>query len=168
MYGLKPDVFDITKFVNELPLHDMISGNYTSPCISKDKGKRSANSSTDLMQLVRKACSVLQPQKGLQAQNSAEIDNGCIRSDSTGLITANSAVGQADGDKGDNCTPLLLSSDEVSLDFLRITKKIRICIDNEKYNPIRPMDYFFSLFLILIAAKVKLYIIAQFNSLFFY
>lgn len=120
MYGLKPDVFDITKFVNELPLHDLISGNYTSPCISRDKGTRSASSSNDLMHLVRKACSVLQPQKGLQSQNSAEIDNGCIRSDSTSLITANFALGQADGDKRDNCTPLLLSSNEVSLDSFRI------------------------------------------------
>lgn len=117
MYGLKPDVFDITKLVNELPLHDLLSGNYTSPTISKDKGKKSASSNNDLMQSVRKACSVLQAQKGLQVQNCPEIDNSCIRSDSTGLITVNSTVGQTDVDKGDNCTPLLLSPDEVSLDF---------------------------------------------------
>lgn len=110
MYGLKPDVFDVTKLINELPLHDLISGNYTSPCISKDKGKKSASSNSDLMQSVRKACSVIQAQKGLQAQNCAENDNSSIRSDSTGLITVNSAVGQINVD---NCTPLRLSSDEV-------------------------------------------------------
>lgn len=114
MYGLKPDAFDITKFVSELPLHDLLSGNYSSPCISKDKGKKSASSNNDLMQSVRKACSVLQTRRGLPIQNSTEIDNSCNRSDSTSLITVNSAVGQTDVE--DNCTDLL-SSGEVSLEL---------------------------------------------------
>ncbi|XP_042007060.1 uncharacterized protein LOC121755755 isoform X2 [Salvia splendens] len=53
-YGLKTDVFDITKLVNELPLHDLLSGNYKRPSISKDKGKKSASSNNDLMQSFRK------------------------------------------------------------------------------------------------------------------
>lgn len=114
MYGLKPDAIDITKFVTELPLHDLLSGNYSSPCISKDKGKKSASSNNDLMHSVRKACSVLQTRRGLQIQNSAEMDNSCNRSDSTTLVTVNSAVGQTDLDKEDNRTELL-SSGEVSL-----------------------------------------------------
>ncbi|KAL1556864.1 hypothetical protein AAHA92_12428 [Salvia divinorum] len=97
-YGLKTDVFDITKLLNELPLHDLLSGNYKSPSISKDKGKKSASSNNDLMQSFRKACSVLQAQ---------------IHSDSTSLITVNSTVGQTGVDKGDDYTPVLLSPDEI-------------------------------------------------------
>ncbi|XP_057810457.1 uncharacterized protein LOC131024914 [Salvia miltiorrhiza] len=122
MYGLKPDVFDITKLVNELPLHDLLSGNYTSPSISKDKGKKSASSNNDLMQSVRKACSVLQAKKGLQGQNCAEIDISCVRSDSTSLIMVNSTVGQTDIDNGDNYTPLLLAPDEVQESDEKIRK----------------------------------------------
>ncbi|KAH6777533.1 hypothetical protein C2S52_007004 [Perilla frutescens var. hirtella] len=130
MYGLKPDVVDITKLLNELPLHDLMSGNYTSPCISKDKGKTSASSNSDLMQSVRKACSVIQAQKGLQARNRAEIDNCCIRSDSTGLITVNSAVRQIDVD---NRTPLRRSSDEVQESDEKIRKPS--IADSPLYTP---------------------------------
>lgn len=122
-YGLKTDVFDITKLVNELPLHDLLSGNYKRPSMSKDKGKKSASSNNDLMQSFRKACSVLQAQKGLQVQNCAEIENSCIHSDSTSLIIVNSTVGQTGVDKGDNCTPVLLSPDEVSLSLCGIAIK---------------------------------------------
>ncbi|XP_047980051.1 uncharacterized protein LOC125221822 isoform X3 [Salvia hispanica] len=132
-YGLKTDVFDITKLVNELPLHDLVSGNYKSPSISKDKGKKSSSSNNDLMQSFRKACYVLQAQKGLQVQNCAEIENSCIRSDSTSLITVNSTVGQSGVDKGDNCTPVLLSTDEAQESDEKI-QKFRIA-DAPLYTP---------------------------------
>ncbi|XP_042007059.1 uncharacterized protein LOC121755755 isoform X1 [Salvia splendens] len=132
-YGLKTDVFDITKLVNELPLHDLLSGNYKRPSISKDKGKKSASSNNDLMQSFRKVCSVLQAQKGLQVQNCAEIENSCFRSDSTSLIIVNSTVGQTGVGKGDNCTPVLLSPDEAQESDEKI-QKFRIA-DAPLYTP---------------------------------
>lgn len=117
MYGLRPDVFDITKHVNELSLHELIRGSYTCPCIAKDKGKKVTSSNNDLLRSVRNACSVLQAQKVLQAQNCTEIDNSCVRRVSTGLVTVTSAVGQTDGQKGDSCTAVLPSSEEVCLDL---------------------------------------------------
>ncbi|KAG8382191.1 hypothetical protein BUALT_Bualt05G0051100 [Buddleja alternifolia] len=64
IYGLKPDVFDITKYVEELSLGELLHGSCTSPSIAKDKGKKPANSSSNILQSVRKACSLLQDQRG--------------------------------------------------------------------------------------------------------
>lgn len=113
IYGLKPDVFDITKYVDELSLDELLRGSYDCPCTAKDKGKKAANSNDSLLQSVRSACSVLQAQKVSQTQNCGEIDNSCIRKVSTGSVTVSSAVSQADGEKGDSCAAELPSSDKV-------------------------------------------------------
>ncbi|KAL8498530.1 hypothetical protein ACS0TY_021746 [Phlomoides rotata] len=110
-YGLKPDVFDITKYVNERPLHELLRGSDT--CIAKDKGKKATSSNNDLLQSVRSVCSVLQAKKVLHAQNYAEVDNSCIRRLSSGFITVNSVVGQTDGEKGHSYSADLPSSNQV-------------------------------------------------------
>ncbi|KAI3453761.1 hypothetical protein Pfo_010424 [Paulownia fortunei] len=133
IYGLKPDVFDITKYVDEPSLDELLRGSYTCPCIAKDKGKKAANSNSNLLQSVRNACSVLQAQKVLQAQNCAEIDNSCIRKVSTGLVTVSSAIGQTDGYKGDSCTADLPSSDKVPESDDKI--KMSNIADSPLYKP---------------------------------
>ncbi|PIN01559.1 hypothetical protein CDL12_25934 [Handroanthus impetiginosus] len=112
IYGLKPDVFDITKYVNEPSLDELLHGSDSCPCVAKDKGKKAANSNNNLLQSVRKACSVIQAQKVLQSQNCAEIDN-CIQKVSSGLVTVSSAGGHTDGEKRDGCTADLPSPDKV-------------------------------------------------------
>ncbi|KAL6547783.1 hypothetical protein OROHE_009488 [Orobanche hederae] len=105
--GLKPDVFDITKDVTELSLDELLCGSYSCPFI-KDKGK-TTNLNSKLLQSVRSACSILQPQKVSRVQNFAETDNSSFRNDSPGLVAFNSAVGQTYGNKGD-CFPADLPS----------------------------------------------------------
>ncbi|KAK6117042.1 hypothetical protein DH2020_049218 [Rehmannia glutinosa] len=113
IYGLKPDVFDITKYVDEPSVDELLRGGYSCPFIAKDKGKKAATSNSDILQSVRNACSVLQSQKVLQTQNSAETDNSLIRKDSTGSVALSSAVVQTDGIKEDGCSTDLPSSQKV-------------------------------------------------------
>ncbi|KZV20970.1 hypothetical protein F511_39597 [Dorcoceras hygrometricum] len=113
IYGLKADVFDITKYCNEIPLDEILHGKYHCPSIAKDKGKKAVNSNSSLLQSVRKAFSVLQARKDLQAEKCAEIDHSCNQKVSTSLVSASSSTSQSDSDKGECCDADLPSSDKV-------------------------------------------------------
>ncbi|KAL0297582.1 UNVERIFIED_CONTAM: hypothetical protein Sradi_6810300 [Sesamum radiatum] len=136
VYGLKPDSFDITKYVKELSLDGLLRGSYGSPSIAEDNGEKAPNSNNNLLESVRKACSVLQAQKVLQAQNCAEIDTSCTQKGSTSLVTVNSALGQTDDDKGDNCAADLPLSDKVQ------DSDVKIQISNVDSPLYQPKDVF--------------------------
>ncbi|XP_073123119.1 uncharacterized protein [Henckelia pumila] len=113
IYGLKADVVDITKYFNEIPLDEILHGKYHCPSIANDKGKKAVNSNSSLLQSVRKAYSVLQARKVLQAEKCAEIDHSCNQKVSTSLVTASSSTSQSDSDKGESCDPDPPSFDKV-------------------------------------------------------
>jgi hypothetical protein len=115
-YGLKPDAFDITKYVNEQSLDELLHGSYCCPSIAKGKGKNAANSDNNLLQPIRKACSVLRPRKILLIPN-AEIDNSCDQKSLNDMFNVSSEEGQADCDKGGSWVADLPSFDKVYLDF---------------------------------------------------
>ncbi|KAL6544126.1 hypothetical protein OROGR_010623 [Orobanche gracilis] len=118
--GLKPDVFDITKDADELSLDELLRGSYSCPFI-KDKGKTTTNLNSTLLQSVRSACSILQPQKVSRVQHFAETDNSSFRNDSPGLVAFSSAVVQTDGNKGDSCPADLPSKVLESDDIIKIS-----------------------------------------------
>ncbi|KAK4422565.1 hypothetical protein Salat_1839000 [Sesamum alatum] len=136
IYGLKPDSFDITKYVNEVSLDELLHGRYSSPSITEDKGEKAPNSNSNLLESVRKACSVLQAQKVLQAQNCAEIDTSGTQKGSTSLVTSSSAIGQSDDDKGDNCAADRPLSDKVQ------DSDVKIQISNVDSPVYQPKDVF--------------------------
>ncbi|XP_073028099.1 uncharacterized protein [Primulina eburnea] len=103
IYGLKADVFDITKYLNEIPLDEILNGKYHCPIIANGKEKKAVNSNSSVLQSVRKAYSVLQARKVLQAEKCAEIDHSCNQKVSTSLVTASSSTSQSDSDKGESC-----------------------------------------------------------------
>eukprot|EP00258_Populus_trichocarpa_P000951 XP_002299507.3 uncharacterized protein LOC7479288 isoform X1 [Populus trichocarpa] len=72
--GLKADVHDITKPVDDISLNDLLNGTYDCPSLGKDKGKKAANTTENFLHSVRKACSVLQFPRPAQFQNFAEMD----------------------------------------------------------------------------------------------
>ncbi|XP_055806284.1 uncharacterized protein LOC129874842 isoform X2 [Solanum dulcamara] len=98
MYGLKSDVMDVTKDVDDLPLRELLDGSYKCAPSTKDKRNKASNSSDSLMQLVRNANSMLQRQKSVPMQNCSNVD--------TKLSCRN------DGDKGETRTDNLSSSDQ--------------------------------------------------------
>ncbi|GER26850.1 phragmoplast orienting kinesin 2 [Striga asiatica] len=99
--GLKSDVFDITKYVDEPSLDKLLRGSYSCPLIN-DKEKTASNSKSNLLETVRNACSILRARKVSQEQNSAEVDDNLVQKDSASLDAVISAVGQTDGGKGVN------------------------------------------------------------------
>ncbi|KAH0736450.1 hypothetical protein KY285_012157 [Solanum tuberosum] len=99
MYGLKSDVMDVTKDVDDLPLKELLDGSYKCAPSPKDRRNNASNSSDSLMQLVRNANSMLQCQKSVQMQNCSNVDSK--------LSCRN------DGDKGETRTDNLSSSDQV-------------------------------------------------------
>ncbi|KAL3619226.1 hypothetical protein CASFOL_036796 [Castilleja foliolosa] len=88
--GSKYDVFDITKYVDEPPLDELLCGSYRCSFI-KDKEKTTTNSNSILLQSFRNACSILQARNVLD-QNCAETD----------------------GSKGDSCSADLPTSEKVN------------------------------------------------------
>ncbi|KAL3818015.1 hypothetical protein ACJIZ3_003920 [Penstemon smallii] len=134
LYGLKSDVFDITKYVNELSLDELLHGSDKVPGIAKDKGKKAASSNINLMQSVRKACSVLQAPKVLQAHKCAEIDNSCIQNISSSLVDASSPEGQTDREEAKSCSADFASPDKVeeSGDKIKTSNSVT---DSPLYQP---------------------------------
>lgn len=99
MYGLKSDVMDVTKDVDDLPLRELLDGTYKCVPSPKDRRNNASNSSDSLMQLISNANSVLRCQKSVQMQHCSNVDSK--------LSCRN------DGDKVETRTDNLSSSDQV-------------------------------------------------------
>ncbi|XP_073312636.1 uncharacterized protein [Primulina huaijiensis] len=139
IYGLKADVFDITKNFNEIPLDEILHGKYHCASIAKDKGKKAVNSNSSLLQSVRKAYSVLQARKVLHAEKCAEIDHSCNQKVSTSLVTASSSTSQSESDKGESCDAELPSSDNVQESVGKMNISTLIA-DSPLYQPKEIME----------------------------
>ncbi|XP_010915772.1 uncharacterized protein [Elaeis guineensis] len=59
LYGLKSDLRDVTKHMDDLSLNELLDGNYKYPNICPEKGKRASNVHENILISVRKACSIL-------------------------------------------------------------------------------------------------------------
>ncbi|EEF51256.1 conserved hypothetical protein [Ricinus communis] len=112
LYGLKTDVHDITKLVDDLSLDDLLQGIYECPKLGKDKGKKATNTTESVLHSVRKACSILQLTRSAQFQNFAEIDSCSNEIIPTGQTTSISIVGN--GDNGDSSMTELCSYNKES------------------------------------------------------
>ncbi|XP_038725320.1 uncharacterized protein LOC120016559 isoform X2 [Tripterygium wilfordii] len=74
VYGLKPDIQDITKLIDDLSLNTLLDGSCTYPSLGKDKGKKPTD---NIMLSIGKACSILQLPSLRQPQNFAEVEDYC-------------------------------------------------------------------------------------------
>ncbi|KAJ8436604.1 hypothetical protein Cgig2_030199 [Carnegiea gigantea] len=71
MYGLKPEVHDISKFVEDISLDQLLDGSYKSPTDGKDQGRKPANVNENILDSVLKAFSILQL-RGLRKEKQTE------------------------------------------------------------------------------------------------
>ncbi|KAL8088898.1 hypothetical protein AgCh_038603 [Apium graveolens] len=62
-YGLRADMEDVTKNVDELSLNELLEGSYICPNLAVDKGERSQDPTQKIMQSVKDAWSILQTRK---------------------------------------------------------------------------------------------------------
>ncbi|XP_012086811.1 uncharacterized protein LOC105645742 isoform X2 [Jatropha curcas] len=97
LYGLKTDVHDITKLVDNLSLNELLQGTYKCPSLGKEKEKIATNTMEDILHSVRKACSILQLSRSAQFQNFAEVDSFSNEKSPTCQVTSIPVV------NGDNC-----------------------------------------------------------------
>ncbi|XP_043716350.1 uncharacterized protein LOC122664552 isoform X2 [Telopea speciosissima] len=111
IYGLKSDIHDVTKHVDELSLNELLDGSYKCPSLCQDKGKKAANTNDNILHSVRKACSILQRRRPVQSQNSFELDSSSNKKAPTWLVTSGSCGTSMNCDKVDtNMTDLSSSS----------------------------------------------------------
>ncbi|CAN1778312.1 hypothetical protein LINPERHAP1_LOCUS14355 [Linum perenne] len=103
VYGLKTDVHDITKLVDELSLNDLLSGTYQCCRVGKEKVKKAGNSTESLLHSLTKACSVLQVPKPALSQNVAEIDS--CSNENTAVCPQNS-LSLSNGEDGETTVDL--------------------------------------------------------------
>ncbi|KAI3856996.1 hypothetical protein MKW92_024068 [Papaver armeniacum] len=80
IYGLKSDIHAVTRHVDELSLNEILDGSYKCPILSQSKGKKSANTTDNILHSVRKVCSILQPQRAPEpSQKDVDLDSGSIK-----------------------------------------------------------------------------------------
>ncbi|XP_057967541.1 uncharacterized protein LOC131157421 isoform X2 [Malania oleifera] len=114
IYGLKSDVHDVAKHEDELSLNELLDGSYKIPSLGKDKGRKAVNSNENILQAVRKACSILQLQRPVRSQNFPETDNSFCRKMSTCLFSSGSCVATTvNSDEGDACCADPSTSDKI-------------------------------------------------------
>ncbi|KAI4326885.1 hypothetical protein L6164_019409 [Bauhinia variegata] len=103
LYGLKHDIHDVTKLVNEPTLDELLRGTFDYPSLSKDKGKKASNMNESLLDSARKACSILQMPKCVQSQNVADTDSPSNKKMSACHLSSFSVV--ESGGNGDTSQP---------------------------------------------------------------
>lgn len=100
LYGLKSDIHDVTKHLEEIPLNELLDGTYTCSKLGKDKGKKAANMNENILQSIKKSCSVIQLRRPVQTQNFSEIDASSSMRMSPSTLTSISCVASSTIDDG--------------------------------------------------------------------
>lgn len=116
IYGLKSDIHDVTKLVDEISVNRLLDGTYKCPSLGKDKGKKAVSTNENILHSVRKACSLLQLRRPVQSQQFSETDCSSNRKLSTSSSNSFSCVASnINGDKGDAYRMDLSSCYKVSM-----------------------------------------------------
>uniref|UniRef100_A0A5B7B9L4 Uncharacterized protein n=1 Tax=Davidia involucrata TaxID=16924 RepID=A0A5B7B9L4_DAVIN len=135
VYGLKQDICDVTKHVDELSLNELLDGSYKCVDFSKEKGKKAANLNENIMNSVRKACSIFWLQKPLQPQNFIEINTGYNQKVSTCQVSSGSCIsGRSDSDKGGAYTTVRSSCNKFQVSCSQL-KSPASMLDFPLYQP---------------------------------
>ncbi|XWS50016.1 hypothetical protein CRYUN_Cryun12cG0052200 [Craigia yunnanensis] len=104
LYGLKSDIHDVTKLVEDLSLNELLDGTYEYPFLGKEKGKKADNTTENFLHSVKKACSIL-PIRRVQSQNFIDVDNSSHKKmpmySPSSVSVAPSCI---NGDKEDTCS----------------------------------------------------------------
>ncbi|GKV23193.1 hypothetical protein SLEP1_g32953 [Rubroshorea leprosula] len=115
-YGLKPDVQDITKLVDDVSLNELLDGTYECTSFGKDKGKKAQVMNGNFLDSVRKAWSVVPPQKPVQHQNISEIDSFPSKKFPTYPSSPVTLAARVVNGEKEDCCPADLSSSNKILD----------------------------------------------------
>ncbi|KAK6935444.1 hypothetical protein RJ641_035599 [Dillenia turbinata] len=117
IYGLKSDIRDVTKLMDEILLDDLLAGSFKHSGLGIDKGKSGAISNDNLLNSVKEASSLLQLRR-IRSANSAETAVGSNNKMPIGLLCSGLSVpdptdadqgitSAGDGDKNpDSCSKL--------------------------------------------------------------
>ncbi|KAG1330385.1 hypothetical protein COCNU_02G003530 [Cocos nucifera] len=68
IYGLKSDLHDVTKYMDDLSLNELLDSSYKYPSLCPAKGMRAPSVNENILSSVRKACSIL-PLRGAVDNN---------------------------------------------------------------------------------------------------
>ncbi|KNA20552.1 hypothetical protein SOVF_051310 isoform A [Spinacia oleracea] len=74
IYGLKPDTHDVSKLMDDISLDELLDGTYKCPNLGKEKGKKAASLTENILDSVKKAFSVIRLPGMQQAKQPEEVD----------------------------------------------------------------------------------------------
>jgi len=113
IYGLKSDLHDVTKHLEELSLDELLDGSYKHPNLCPEKGEKASNGNENVLLSVRKSCSIL-PLHGVA-------DNGGNRKTLTSIQNpCLSSANMLEKDEKDKCTEELCSKVRFLLPLLSL------------------------------------------------
>ncbi|KAK4805019.1 hypothetical protein SAY86_004836 [Trapa natans] len=117
LYGLKADVPEVTKLVNDVSLSEILEDTYKCPTLCKEKGEKTANANESIMQTVRKVYSMLRAVKSSKTLNVSDLDISSEKKVCKPFFSSASVggSGMVDGDSVDPSSVELASSNEGSL-----------------------------------------------------
>lgn len=75
VYGLKSEIHDVTKQIDDLSLKELLDGTYQCHSLGRDKVNKVANTNENFLESVRKACSILPLTKPLPSENLGEMES---------------------------------------------------------------------------------------------
>lgn len=134
LYGLKHDIDDVTKLMEEPTLGELLKGSFDCPSLGKDKGKKTSNVSENLLSSIRKACSILHTPKSVQSQCVDEIDSSSTRKMSASESSSVCVVESGDyGDKEQSCATDT-SCHKVSMDNFVLSIEPPLHIEKEHFS----------------------------------
>ncbi|GAB4857440.1 hypothetical protein Ancab_015349 [Ancistrocladus abbreviatus] len=122
MYGLKSDVHDVTKLIDDISLNELLDGSYQCPTFGKDKGKKAANVNENILDSVKKACSILRVEGPVLGKQSEEMDIGLNKKAPLLPLTSSSCVVSGiDGDEETSQALELSSFDRESCTKVKVS-----------------------------------------------
>ncbi|KAL9260364.1 hypothetical protein AKJ16_DCAP20971 [Drosera capensis] len=113
LYGLKPETHDITHLLDDISLNELLDGSYNCPNYGEDKGKRTAGTSDNIMDSVRKAFSVLRVRGSGHRQQPDDVSFGINKKASGLSSTFGPTVANSTEPEAEHHQDLDLSSSDI-------------------------------------------------------
>lgn len=110
IYGLRSGLHDVTKYMEELSLDDLLDGSYqySNKCV--EKRKKASNGNENILLSVRNACSILQLREAVDS-------GGKIKALTSPQNSISSTANMSDGEEKDNCGGKLSKKDFCQANF---------------------------------------------------
>ncbi|KAI3884611.1 hypothetical protein MKX03_000609 [Papaver bracteatum] len=146
IYGLKSDIHAVTRHVDELSLNEILDGSYKCPILSQSKGRKSANTTDNILHSVRKVCSILQPKRAPEpSQKDVDLDSGSIKMEAcisdTGFCSSKREENdKEDGDLHGKTSSCKIEDSHKKFLDAKLLHQPNVILERLAFQPVKDLD----------------------------